>query len=402
VNDPDLLTAEALRDPYPLLAGMRERDPVSFSERYGGWMITGYEACSAAHTDRRISSDRVGPALRRLQEQGGDERLLATLQVLADWMVFKDGREHRRLRDLVQRAFTPRTVARMRQRVVQITDELLDALPGGGEVDLVAHFAGPLPATVIADMLGAPTSDRDRFRAWSQDLVSLVFAGHGDEGRHARAAAGMAELVASLEALVARKRAEPGEDLVSLVVGADVGEDALGDHEVVAMCTLLLFAGSETTANLIASGLLGLLRHPDQLERLRGQPALAPSAVEELLRYDGPARMSPRVVADELDLHGHTLRRGERAYLVLAAANRDPEQFAAPDALDIGREPNAHLGFGLGRHYCLGASLARLEAAIVIPRVLERLPDLALAREQLDYAPFLISRALTALPVRVG
>jgi cytochrome P450 len=397
--DPDLLNEEALRDPYPILAGMREDAPVRWSERYGSWMIMGYDACAAAHTDQRISSDRIQPALTRLEaDPDADPRLVETLRILAGWMVFKDGHEHRRLRGLVQGAFTPRTVAQMQDRVTDIADELLREL-SGDEVDLVAGLAAPLPASVIAEMLGAPRTDHDRFRGWSEDLVSLVFGGHGDEGRHGRAIVGMTQLVAYLDELVAAKRDDPQEDLVSLTLRHDSSGQSLTEHEVVAMCTLFLFGGSETTTNLIGSGLLALMRHPEQLALLRERPELAGQVVEEILRYDGPARMSVRIVGSELELGDENLRAGQRVLLVLAAANRDPRQFVRPDEFDILREPNSHLGFGLGRHYCLGASLARLEGRIVIPRALEVLGDMELAEDDLHYHPHLISRGLHRLPV---
>jgi cytochrome P450 len=407
--DDDILAPHAVADPYPMFARLRERAPVHYSERYRAWLVTGYAECHLAHTHPAISSDRITFVLRRLEAQGAEPQLLDVFRVLSGWMVFKDGAAHRRLRGLVSQAFTPRSVARMEVRVREIADGLLDELldrpDGEGAIDLVAGIAYPLPAVVIAEMLGVPGEDRDRFKRWSDDIIGLVFSDLGDERRHQRAQAGMAELVRYLGAAVDRARRAPGadvprEDLVTRLVAAQEGRDALSDAEVIAMCTLLLFAGHETTTNLIASSLLALLRHPAQLERLRREPQLIESAVEEFLRYDGPARLSVRVVTEDLELGGRRLGRGERAFLVLAAANRDPAMFARPDELDIARDPNPHLGFGFGTHYCLGASLARLEGRTVIPRVLERLGRLELPDEELEWQPSLLSRSLKALRVR--
>jgi len=396
----DLLAEDVLTDPYPTLAALREAEPVHWSERYRAWLVCGYDECSAAHTDARISSDRIEPVLRKLQGEGGSERLVSTLQVLAGWMVFKDGAEHRRLRQLMQRSFTPRSVELLGERVAAITGALLDDVTAADEADLVDRLAAPLPSAVIAEMLGAPTADTDRFRAWSEDIVALVFGAMGDDDRHERAIEGMAELVDYLDALVAAKREQPADDLLSLTLRPGPDGDVLFHDEIIAMSTLLLFGGSETTTNLIGSGLLALMRNPDQAARLREDPELVAPAVEELLRYDGPARISARVVGEALELGGRTLRAGERVFLVLAAANRDPARFVRPDELDLGRTPNQHLGFGLGRHYCLGASLARLEGRTVIPMALERLEGHVLATEDLRYAPTLLSRSLRSLPVR--
>jgi len=399
--DPDLLAPATLADPYPVLAELRERAPVHWSERYRAWLLTRYDDCDAAHRDPRFSSDRITPVLRRLEAQGGSDALVRTLRVLAGWMVFKDGTEHRRLRGLVTRAFTPRAVASMRATVEGLADELIEALADDTEGDLVRDLAFPLPAIVIAEMLGVAPADRDRFKAWSEDVAALVFGAADDAQRHERATSGMGQLVEYFHGLIDAAEREPREDLLGHLVGVRTAEgDALTRDELVAMCTLLLFGGHETTTNLLSSGVLALVRHPEQAARLRDDPALAQGAVEELMRFDGPARISARVVTEELELRGATLRPGDRAYLVLAAANRDPERFERPDELDLGRDPNPHIGFGIGRHYCLGAPLARLEAAIVIPRVLERLANLRLAEDRLAWQPTLLSRSLAALPVR--
>jgi cytochrome P450 len=397
--DVDLLAPETIANPYPALARLREQAPVHFSERYHSWLVSGYAECHGAHTDPRISSDRITPVLRRLEQRGAAPELLEVFCVLSRWMVFKDGADHRRVRGLVSLAFTPRAVARIAGQVQEIADAVVAAAAGEERLDLVAGIAAALPARVIAVLLGVPEGDRDRFEAWSDEISPLVFSDLGDERRHERAAVGMGELVEFLGAAVERAREQPGEDLISGLVVAQEGSDALTDAEVVGMCTLLLFAGHETTTNLIGSSLLALIAHPDQRARLEREPALIEPAIEEFLRFDGPARISVRIVGEDLELGGRRLRAGERVYLLLNAANRDPARFAAPDRLDIGRDPNPHLGFGFGPHYCLGASLARLEARTVIPRALERLGPLELDGP-LSWHPSLLGRSLTALPVR--
>jgi cytochrome P450 len=397
----DLLRPAAVADPFPDLATIRAADPVHWSVRHRAWLITRYDDVAAVHTDPRLSSDRMTPLLEGLRAHGSSARLVRMMEVLAAWMTFKDGADHRRLRFLVNRAFTPRVVARMREQVATITDGLLDALPPSGEADLVAGYAYPLPAIVIAEMLGVPSADRDRFKAWSGDISSLVFGAVDDPDRHDRAEFGMTELVEYFQGLI--EAAEGGGDetlLDHLVRVRGEGGDALSQDELLAMCTLLLFGGHETTTNLLSSGTLALLRDPAERERLEADPALAEAAVEEFLRFDGPAKVSVRVAAEPIELRGKTIARGDRVFLCLAAANRDPENFADPDRLDLSRAPNRQIGFGVGPHYCLGAPLARLEGQVSIPLVFRRLRGLRLVEDaNLEYAPTLLSRSLRALPV---
>jgi cytochrome P450 len=397
----NLLGPEAVADPYGFFGALREDDPVHWNERYRSWVITRYADVAAAFRDERFSADRIGPYLEA-SSRTMDGGLRATFAVLSDWLVFKDPPDHTRLRRLVHRAFTPRAVTRMQERVASIADELIDAFADDGEADLIESFAYPLPAIVIAEMLGVPAEDRDLFKRWSDDLSGLVFGGMEDPNRHRRAVSGMAELVEYLEGLIQRYTAQPEENLITSLVRAREEHDQLSEAEVVATCTLLLFGGHETTTNLIGNGLLALLEHPAERRRLQEDPALTKGAVEEILRFDGPAKAVARLMKDDVVLHGRTLRRGDRVFLVPAAANRDPRQFAEPDRFDVGRGDSSHLGFGFGIHYCLGAPLARLEGTIAIRLLLERLPSLALAAESLDWHPVLLSRGLRRLPVVFG
>ncbi|GAA4797974.1 cytochrome P450 [Actinomycetospora chlora] len=399
----DLLGAEAVADPYPLLAALREHDPVHWSARYRSWFVTRHDDVLAALRDERFSSDRIAPYRRaKLDGPDADPAVRAAFGVLEGWMVFKDEPDHKRLRRLVSRAFTPRSVTGMTATVEEVAHELLDAVhaAGTGTVDLIGDYAYPLTASVIADMLGVPRADREQFKDWSDQITGLVFGGMGDPSRYAVGARGMTELTAYLSDLVRDHERHPADDLISAMISARDDRDALTHDEVIATGILLLFAGHETTTNLIGSGLLALLTHPEQLRLLGERPDLVGGAVEEALRYDGPAKTVARVMGEDVELRGRHLRRGERVFLSPSAANRDPAVFPDPDTFDITREKAGQLGFGIGMHFCLGAPLARLEAAIAIPAALARLPGLRLTGEPLRWHPVLLSRGMQRFPAQ--
>lgn len=396
----DLLSEQAVADPYPLFAALREHDPVHWSQTYRSWFVTRFDDVSEALRDQRFSSDRISPYRRaKLDGPAADPAVRAAFGVLEDWMVFKDPPDHLRLRKLLSRAFTPRAVSRMRPRIAELADELLDASLTG-HTDLITDFAYPLTASVIAEMLGVPREDRERFKDWSDQITGLVFGGMGDADRHTAGASGMAELTDYLSGLVNEHEREPADDLLSALINARDADDTLSHDEVISTGVLLLFAGHETTTNLIGSGVLALLQHPDQRALLDADPGLVDGAVEELLRFDGPAKTVVRLMAEDVELRGRTLRRGDRVFLSPSSANRDPEAFEDPDRLDITRRQGRQLGFGVGMHYCLGAPLARLEASVAIPRAFERLPGLRLTGGPLRWAPVLLSRSMVRFPVR--
>ena len=285
-----------------------------------------------------------------------------------------------RLRLLVNKAFTPRTVEGLAPFIRAFVDKALNAAAWRGRMELMADLAFPLPATVIAEMLGVPPEDRDRFKQWSDDAT----AGAGNLPSNLspevlrKSVEGMRALQAYFRDIIARRRVEPGDDLISGLIKAQAEGDRLSDQELLANCVLLLNAGHETTTNLIGNGTYALLRHPDQMKRLRDDPSLIPTAVEELLRYDSPVQFTNRILTADMELGGKTLRAGQMVLLLLAAANRDPEQFPGPDKLDVGRQNNKHVAFGLGSHFCLGAPLARLEGRLVLEALLRRVPNLRL------------------------
>ncbi len=398
----DLLSPELVADPYPALARLRAEAPVCWSERHGAWLVTRFDDVSAGFRDPRLSSDRVGsflpdrPSARR--EAAEDD---PTARILSNWMEFKDPPDHTRLRRLVQKAFTPRTVESLRPRVQEIVEALLLDLARAGRADLVRSFAYPLPAIVIAEMLGVPVEDRDLFKGWSDDVLGLVF-GAGASDRHVRARRGFRELEAYMDGMLRRARAHPADDLLSALAAAEEQGDVLSRDEVIGTCVLLLFGGHETTTNLLGTSVWLLHRHPEARERLRREPGLFPQAIEEFLRFDGPSKMMVRWPIEDLELRGRKIRRGERVFLLQNAANRDPEAFSEPDRLDLSRRPNAHLGFGFGIHYCLGAPLARLEAQLALPALLRRFPDLRVETDTPEWNPTLLSRGLRSLPVSTG
>jgi cytochrome P450 len=388
-------------DPYGPLGKLRDRTPVAWDDDLRAWLLTRYDDVHAAFRDARLSADRITGYRDRLDAQAR-RQFEPTFEVLSRWAVFTDPPVHTRLRGLVHKAFTPRVVANLQQRITDVAENLLDEVDGHAEFDLISRFSYPLTATVIAEMLGVPPSDREQFKTWSDDLLVLVFGALDVPDRHARGQLALTALTAYLGDLAAQRAHAPRDDLITRLVQVEDAGDTLTREETAAMCTMLLFAGHETTTNLIANGVLALLQHPEQLDRLRADPALTPAAAEEMLRYEGPVKSLIRVVAEDHERHGMQLARGDRVFLMVGAANRDPRRFREPDRFDITRPDSSdHLGFGFGIHYCLGAPLARLETALGLQALLRRFPDLALADEELVWQPTLISRALTRLPVRV-
>ena len=396
IPQPNLASAAFQADPFPFFARLRREAPVFRARlpgRRGGWLVTRYDDTIAALRDERLLKDP------RTATRAGAKEPWAPgfLKPLQKNMLDLDGADHARLRRLVHRAFTPRRVDEMRERIQAICDGLLDAMEGRGRVDLMREYALPLPATIIAELLGIPTRDMARFHRWSSRLVAVTSA------RGAiTAIPALWRFMRYLRALVEERRARPRDDLVSALVQAEDAGDPLSGDELLAMITILLIAGHETTVNLIASGTLALLRHPRQLQRLRDDPALMPSAVEELLRYTSPVSLATeRYAREPLEIAGTRVAHGDLVLVALSSANRDERQFAEPDALDVGRAPNRHLAFGQGIHFCVGAPLARLEGQIALTTLLRRAPGLRLAAPagSLRWNRGLFLRSLRRLPV---
>jgi cytochrome P450 len=396
----ELYTPEAMQNPYPVLERLRAEAPVARGVNPPRWVLTRFADVDAALRDQSwiVGGQRIANLIRIRPPEVRAE-LQPLFDAIANQMLFSDPPDHTRLRGLVSKAFTPRVVQRLRPRIEQIVDDLLDPAVERGSLDVVHDFAYPLPAIVITEMLGIPPAERDQFKAWSDDFATFLGNTHGKPEIDRRAHRSIDEAGTYFQSVARQLREHPADDLLSLMVTAEEQGDRLSGDELLANAFLLLAAGHETTTNLIANGLLALLQNPDQLRRLRDDPALIATAVEEFLRYESPVKLIVRAAPSDLEVDGHQIAKGEVVLFHLAAANRDPEQFSEPNQLDVGRKPNPHLAFGLGIHFCLGAPLARLEGQIAIGRVLERFPNVRLTAETVEWQPNPTFRALKALPV---
>jgi cytochrome P450 len=401
--DVDLMAPDAIRDPHGYFAALRDAQPVFWDRRYRSWIILSHRHVAEALRDERFSSDRIEPYIRKkLSGPETDPLVRQAFEVLSGWMVFKEEPSHTRLRRLCSQAFTPKSIAQLRERAETLCHELIDAIPTAGEFDLISTVAAPLPSIIIAEMLGVPVEDRAEFESWTAKVSPLVSTGLDDPTRYGSVAEGMDALVKYFSKLITRYRAEPTDNLISALVRAQDDNDALSPAELMATCTLMLFGGHETTANFIANGVLALLQHPDQLAAMREDRVDIKNALEEFMRYDGPGKTVVRVAREDFEFEGQSIKAGQRVFLILSVANRDPQAFEEPERLKLDRGQLRHVGFGFGTHFCLGAPLARLEAGIAIPAVVKRFPRLALAPGPLQWLPFLGTRGLRELRLNAG
>jgi cytochrome P450 len=391
-----------MADPYPAFRALREQAPVYWSPVLRGWVLTRYRDVRASLFDPKLSADRITPFLASLSVEKRDA-LSGLERMLTRWAVFVDPPDHTRLRGLMNRAFTPRAIAALEEHIAAIIDTLIDELAGRDTIDLIADFAYPLPATVIAGILGVPDRDIALFKDWSDDLAAFVGSAQALPDKYARAARGIAEMDSYFRAIVrARRGSAPQSDVIGALVAAEESGRVMSEDELVATAVLILFAGHETTTNLIGNGMLALLRQPDELQHLREDPSLGDSAVEEMLRYDGPAASVTRIARQEMEIAGQRIAAGDRLFLMLNAANRDPSVFADPDRLDLTREGPQNLAFGYGPHYCVGAPLARLEARLAFARLLARFEEIALTGKAPEWTDNLVLRGVRSLPLRLG
>ena len=396
----ELYSEEFRADPQATFARMREHDPVFCQPGIDGvtpiWFVTRYEdAAAVLLDDKRFVRD---PRLALTEEELAAQERSPVLEAIDNHMLNRDGDDHRRLRRLVTKAFTPRMVEQLRPRIQAIADELLDAVEARGEMDLSAEYAFPLPITVIAELLGVPNQDQDRFKEWSDAIISPAVGPEESERYFAQ----MGAFVEYLTEFFAARRAEPKDDLVSALLAARDEQDALSEEELFGTVVLLIVAGHETTVGLIGNAVRALLANPDQLALVRADPSLLRGAIEEALRFEGPVeRALNRWAAADVDLGGKAIRRGELVIAILGAADRDPARFPEPDRFDVRREGTKHLAFGRGSHFCLGAPLARLEAEIALETLFRRLPGLHLAAapEEPAWRPTPGFRRLVSLPV---
>ena len=394
-SDPlDLNSPDFLADPFPVYDRLRRESPVHRTRlAYMGdvdiYVLSRYADCVELTTDRRF---------RRVVEGSAPLQIPESLRFMAtDSMIMMDDPEHQRLRKLVSRAFTPRAVSLLADRVDTVTRELLDGFSAGQCIDVVTEYALPVPVTVISEMVGVPEDERGQFH----DAMRLVIEGIAEYGIE-KAAEKMEGVIDYVRRLIARRRTEPADDILTGLIHASEDGDSLTEDEVVAMVFMLVTAGYETTYNLIANGLCTLLTHPGELERLKADPDLIGTAVEEILRYTGTiGGTKPNYATEDLQLHGVAIPRGAMVIPLLASANRDPEAFDNPDTFDIARDPNYHIAFSKGPHFCLGANLARMETRVAITNLITRFPDLTLAVDpaELQMVPLPFWRRLANLPV---
>ncbi len=389
-----------LADPFPLFRRMQDEDPAHWSPRIKSWVLTRYEDVKRVFLDREMSSDRLRPFFATMPAAEA-AKIGDIIRYLSLWMVFRDAPDHTRLRRLTSRVFNLKSMRDMRPNIESLTAWLLEEIGEREDIDFIEAFAGPLPALVIMEMLGVPRGELSRVKRMSDDIALFIGSSRTSPEKYAIAEAATHEMAGFFLALIADRRAQPRADLLSELVHLEESGDRLSDDELVATCILLLFAGHETTTNHIANSTLSLIRFPQAMDQLRADPGLATRAAEELLRYDGPSGALVRIVRVEHELHGKTLKAGDRVFLMLNAANRDPRVYPDPDRVLLERDGVPHLTFGFGLHICLGFPLARLEGEIALPAVLARFRRIELAGAP-EWLNSMVLRGMTRMPVRVA
>ncbi len=388
-------------NPYPVYKRLLEEDPVHVT-LFGVRAFARYADQLAILKDRRWSSDERKSPLYAAQRESARQALgedADTLDLERPFL-FRDPPDHTRLRSLVNKAFTPRVVEELRPRIQEIVDELLDAVAAKGEMEVIEDLAYLLPVTVICEMLGVPVEDQEQFKGWSRILVRGLdpeISTPPEELR--RRAQAIKAFNRYLRQLVTNRRQDPRDDLLTALIAAEEEGNKLTEDELLSTCSLILVAGHETTVNLIGNGVLQLIRHPEELAKLRADPTLARSAVEEVLRFDPPVQFNGRLAGEDIEIAGVTVTRGEFVILLIGAAGRDPAQFDDPDRFDITRNDDRHMGFGYGIHFCLGAPLARVEGEIALRTLTQRFQDLRLLQDPPPYKDMITLRGLAALPI---
>jgi len=393
------LDPEHIRDPYPRYQALREADPVHRSDLFQGWVLTRHADVVVVLRDPSFSVDRSQMDLIRnspLPPVGEEFRGLS--ESLKRVLMFLDPPDHTRIRGLVVKAFTPRVVESRRERTRQIVDDLLDAAALQGEVDWIRDIAYPLPVIVIAEILGVPAGKRAVFKRWSEEIGVLLDPFVTPEAFE-RGMKSAVEMQQFFFEIFADRRARPRDDLVSALVAVKEQGEMLSESELFATCALLLGAGHQTTTNLLGNALWALAENPDERRRLQAHPELIDSAVEEFLRHNSPVQVTARVATGDYRIDGKRIEKGDFVILAFGAANRDPAVFREPDRLDLGRDPNPHVSFGQGIHFCLGAPLARMEAQIALDTLLRRFPAFEVSCETPQWKPTVVSRGLASLPI---
>ncbi|MGA8283480.1 MAG: cytochrome P450 [Candidatus Sulfotelmatobacter sp.] len=396
-----LFTDEILQDPYPAYARLHEEGPLHYLDvdgKWALWSIVSHAECSSAAKDPRLSAKRSQQMILSLPLSSQSE-FSELARMLGLWLIFMDPPEHTRLRKLLNKGFSPAAIEGLRPQVEAIVDEMLKPLRHGAEVDLMHEFANPMPVRIILEMLGIPQELRDTFVNWSRAIA--VFRGSPDrtveQTRDAQDA--LIALTDFFKKTVAERRRNKGNDLISLLIDIEEEGEVLTEEELYAQCIALLFAGHETTRNLIGNGMYTLLRHPQETAELRENPEMIRTAVEEILRYESPVQFTARVLKEEVEICGQHIPKKWSVLCMLGAANRDPKRFKDPDRLDLKRLNNQHLAFSAGPHACIGGQLARLEGQVALLNLVQRFPEMKLAGPRPEWAPTFGFRGLKSLPV---
>jgi len=401
ILDINLKGPEAALDPYPLYDQVRTHDPVHWNQADNTWYVMRYADLMTIIRDDRLSSERFKTMVMSLSEEE-KKRYSPFIESVLSWILMSDPPAHTRIRSLVNKAFTPRMIENMRTRIQILVDGMLDKVQGNGRMDVIADLAVPLPGIVISDMLGVPEEGQPQFKKWSNDIARGLEGFDGPVSAIERLDMGqksLLELSDYFRGIIKNLKEQPKDNLLNSLVEVEEAGDRLTEQELVANCVMIMFAGSETTTNLIGNGILALLQNPEQKQLLQEDSGLIGSAVEELLRFDPLIQKTRRTAKVDIDLGGKTIRAGDLIAMCYGSANRDPEQFEEPNRLDITRVDNRHASFAQGIHYCLGAALARIEGQIAIGTLLSRMPGLKLETNEVERNPSLVFWGLKALPV---
>ncbi|MCR9215407.1 MAG: cytochrome P450 [Proteobacteria bacterium] len=394
----DLRDKQTLADPFPVYARLREEDPVHWHPRLKSWILTRYDDVKRAHMTKSLSPDRITPFYESLPPKEKSV-LQEVIRYLNLWMVFRDPPRHTHLRKIMNSAFTPRAIMGLAPGIEEIVDRLLSSLDPSGEVDLVTDFATPLPALVIMNILGVPHDRLKDIKAWSDDMMVFIGTAQGVPDKYERARSGSHAMAGYFRQLIAARRQNLGDDILSTMITAQEDGEGLSDDELIASCMMILFAGHETTTNMVSGACWMMHNFPEQKQNLLENPKMIGTAIEEFLRFDGPSNGIARIVTMDHELEGKLLKKGDRLFAMNNSANRDESQFENPDDLDLSRKKNRHLTFGYGAHFCLGAALARLEGKIAINEFLRRFPNYRCKDDQeLRWIDSLSMRGLHNLP----
>ena len=390
-----------INNPIPHLRRLQQSEPVYWSDVLRGWVITRYEDVKRVLRNDNFSADRISPFFEAMPPEK-QQPIKELIRYLNTWVAFKDPPEHTRLRQLMRTVFTPAAVAEMSGFIESAVDHLLAELEGKKQIDFIEKFAYPLPAMVILEMLGLPQSDMDLLKDWSNKMQLFIGSATTSPHKYALAEEGAIQMAAYFREVIRDREQHPGSDMITKLLAIRDSDDTLTEDEVIGTSMLFLFGGHETTTNLIGNGIRALLLHPDQMSLLRDRPELIDSAVEEMLRYDGPTGASVRIVKESHQFHDKWLESGQRVFVMIHAANHDLEAFEQPDTFDITREPNHHLTFNYGAHFCMGAPLARLEGKIAMARLIKHFPNLRLSDSECEYMDTMVMRGVRNMSVELA